>query len=844
MLCSKRRVRLAAVASLFVLAMATAPCAQAQEVVGSWHGVLVVGANVLRIVVRVKDDGKGGFSGEMVSLDQSPRGIPLSDIKLANGHFSFAIPAAQISFDGQWDAAKSAWSGQFKQGASLPLVLDKGEFPAAPPTPAQAPAAAAKPLVAPPTKTVEGVTVTGQSQAIRTDIDRRSYDITKDLQTTTGSVADVLRNVPSVQVDVQGNVSLRGDPNVTIMIDGKPSSLFNGPSRGQVLQNLPASAFERVEVMTNPSAAFRPDGSAGIINLIPKSAKALGTSGSVRVNVGGAGRDQLGLSGYSAGKTVTLSGDAVIAHDPQSATTKDHRETPDPISGQALDSSQTTETDAKANVAILRGAIDYDPDAKTHWSAELRGTGIGFKSRDDSLFAGETPGTLAPEGFTRLGTTSLDRLDIAATGSWRRKFEGDGHELSASFTQDRSTDRRTRDDTLTGTTPLIPSLAEDIRADITADVSHMKVDYSRPLPGDAKLKAGYELQVDGDVFDNAGLQGPTAAGEVINPALVDAFKFKQAVNGAYVTYQRPFGAVTALAGLRVEDTRIDLHDVTSAFKGRNGDTHLYPSLHLAWKVSDAQQFTASVSERIQRPQPSDYDPFRIFVDPFNFRSGNPDLKPQQTWSYEAGWQYRAGATIYLATAYFRDNRRGVTDVVEDLGGGVLLTTKENLSSSRSGGLELVAAGQVIKNVTVNVSGDLGWTEIDGAALGFTATRSAFTPSVRGVINWQVTPKDLFQIQGAMTAKRLTPQGYYEPSGIVNLGYRRKFNDDWSLFVVTRDALASIKSVLVIDTPALKDRMETDAHVRAVFVGFAYSFGGGRRRDPGFDYGAGAAAAPR
>src|SRR3569833_2789951 len=161
----QRRRGLAACASMAALMLAATPTA-AQEIAGSWHGVLVVGANVLRIVVRVKEDGKGGLSGEMVSLDQSPRGIPLSDVKLANGHFSFAIPAAQISFDGQWDAAKGDWNGQFKQGASLPLVLDRGEFPTPPPA-APAPP---KPAASPPAKTVVGVTVTGQGQtAMRSD---------------------------------------------------------------------------------------------------------------------------------------------------------------------------------------------------------------------------------------------------------------------------------------------------------------------------------------------------------------------------------------------------------------------------------------------------------------------------------------------------------------------------------------------------------------------------------------------------------------------------------------------------------------------------------------------------
>ena len=828
----RRRV-LAACASMIALALAAA--AAAQEVVGAWHGVLVVGPTVLRVVIRVKADGKGGYAGEMVSPDQSPRPIPLSDVKFEGDHFSFAIPAASISFDSHWDAAKQSWAGQFKQGVSIPLILAKGDLPpAAPPAPpAAAQGAAAKPA---PSKDLSGVTVTAQSSDIHTDIDRKSYDITKDLQTQTGTIADALRNVPAVEVDVQGNVSLRGDPNVTILIDGKPSSLFSGPARSQVLQQMPASAFERVEVLTNPSAAFRPDGSAGIINLIPKSARALGRSGTVRVNVGNGDREQVGLSAFSVTKTLTLTGDVVLAHDPQSATITDHRTTPDPTTGGPLDSMQTTGQNAKVNLIVGRGAVDYDPDAKTHWSAELRGTGIGFTSRTSSLFSGEAPGG-APLSFDREGSADLTRNDIAASGSWRRKFAGDEHDLTVSLTQSRTTSDTDRRDTVASNSILIPSVAEEIRAESTEDISHVKVDYNRPLAGGAKLKLGYELQVDLDDYDNSGQRGPSLATEVSDPTLVDRFRLNQAVNGAYVTYQRPFGDLTVLGGLRVEDTQIDLHDITSRIKASSDDTHLYPSLHLAWKLSDKQQVTASVTERIQRPQPADYNPFRVFVDPFNFRAGNPDLKPQQTWSYEAAWQYRSGATFYLATAYFRDNQRGVTDVVQNLGGGVLLTTKENLSSSRSGGLELVASGRFTSTLTVNASANLGWTEIDASDLGFTQQRSAFTPSIRGVANWQATPKDLFQLQGVLTGKRLTPQGYHEPTGLVNIGYRHKYSDDWSAFVTVRDALNSLGDTLVIDTPALKDRVVTRARVQAVFLGLTYSFGGGRRRDPGFDYGA-------
>ena len=840
-----RAFHLAALAA--AVALATPAAVQAQEAVGAWHGVLIAGPNVLRVVIHVKAAPDGKLDGEFLSPDQSPRGFPLGDVKLAGDRFSFAIPIISGSFEGKWEPAKGTWVGQFKQGpVALPLTFEKGDPP---PLPAAAPAAPTPPKPAAPGpagKTVEGVAVQGQSQTgMRSDIDRRSYDITRDLQAQTGSVADALRNIPSLQVDVQGNVSLRGDPNVTIMIDGKPSSLFKGPARGQILQQLPASSFERVEVMTNPSAAYRPDGSAGIINLIPKKARQVGRSGSVRATTGLGEQEQLGLNLSSVGKTLTLTGDFTWAHEKQSVTVKDARSSFDATSGQFLPSTQDARIDQTVNLLVGRTAFDYDPDSRTRISGELRGTAIRADADDATDFSGVAPGSLQPLAFTRDGKTHLQRDNLAANGSWRRKFGSDPeHELVVDLTQERTTNKTHRSDLLVSSGPGLVTRAEDITNDSTADQSHVKVDYTLPMANNAKLKTGYELEYDRNDFDNFGLTGATAASLAPNPTLIDSFRFRQAINGVYATYQHRLGErLTFLGGLRVEDTQIDLNDITTGFRGSNDDTHLYPSLHLSWKQNDADQVTASYSQRIVRPQPSDYNPFRVYQDPFNFRAGNPDLKPQETQSYELAFQHRAGFTYYLATFYWRDNAKGVTDVVTDLGGGVLLTTKENLSSSRNGGLELVANGRLGSKLTYGVSANAFWNEIDATQLGFPGKRSDWTLSGQGAINYQATSKDFFQLIGQLTGRRLTPQGFHEPLGLLFLGYRHKFNNDWSLFVVGRDLLDSYKDVLVIDTPRLHDRVETHVKLRALLVGFTYAFGsGGGRKDPGIDYGGGGAAA--
>src|SRR5690606_34949867 len=143
---------------------------------------------------------------------------------------------------------------------------------------------------------LDDVVVNAQPSEVRTSIDSISYSLANDLQATTGTLAEALRNVPSVEVDPDGNVSLRGDANVTILVDGRPSTQFNGASRGQMMLQIPASQYARIEVMTNPSAAYSPEGSGGVINLISKpNMPRVGatTTGSIRANVGDNGRYNL-----------------------------------------------------------------------------------------------------------------------------------------------------------------------------------------------------------------------------------------------------------------------------------------------------------------------------------------------------------------------------------------------------------------------------------------------------------------------------------------------------------------------------------------------------------------------
>ena len=681
---------------------------------------------------------------------------------------------------------------------------------------------------------VEGVVVTSDSTAMRTSIDRRSYSVANDLSAKTGSIADALRNIPSVEVDVQGNVSLRGDPNVTIMIDGKPSSMFNGDGKADALQQMPADQIDRVEVMTNPSAAYRPDGTAGIINLITKRTRKPGATGSFKLNVGPDGRYNTGVTGNLVRGKLTLSGDASYRYDRQQVWTTDDRESLGTLNGDTHTVQRSLFKNA-GGALNLRGGVDYNLTPKDRLSGEVR-----YRDMDYFTGAQEAYTTLKPTtglAYVRDSGADLDRTNGVVSGDWRHQFKGAEHELDAHLeyeTTDFTRDSRSFVDY----TPGIDQY-EAFGFGAKQDRVNFKLDYTRPMPGEAKLKTGLDLEATDNDYDNRGARGTTPDTLIVDTRLTNRFLYDQDVYAGYVTYERPFGDFTVLGGLRAEQVEIRTNQVTSVQKDDNSYFHLYPSLHLSYTLSQTQTLTANYSKRVQRPQAQDLNPYPIYVDPTNYRAGNPDLKPQITDSYELGWQYRKGPASYLATAYYRESRDGVADVVRGPVDGVYLTTRENLAKSRNGGLELVANGKLTPKLSYNVSGNGYWNEIQSTAVGAVGTRSMTTLSGRASLSWQATPKDFFQLNGFTSGKRLAPQGYRRPLSLLNLGYRRKVTDKLNVVVTANDVLDGFEDTMIIDTPTLRERVRRTANVRAVFFGFTYSFGGGKARPEQFDFGSGA-----
>ena len=689
---------------------------------------------------------------------------------------------------------------------------------------------------------VEGVVVQGRANDIRTSIDSVSYSTAEDLQAATGTLADALRNIPSVEVDPQGIVSLRGDPTVTILIDGRPSAILSGEGRGPAILQMSADQFSRIEVMTNPSAAYRPDGSGGVINLITRPnfvREGQTTSGSVRANIGTDGRYNFGGNIAWTRDRLTLTGDFGLRHDGHLMQTDRVRERIDTLTGDVFESRQSQTMDAEIDGRYARLGAEYRLSDGVQFTGELRRQ--EFESGGDGveLFESDDASGVLVAASERRGSGGFRGEFSGVTARVLRTF-GEGHEWSNELRYDVGENGYDQDGVTLFTLPALPSVYESISNGRESSQLNFASAYTRPMSGEGKLRAGYEAEITALEFSNEVLRGPSPSALVVDPTVTNRFDADQSVHALYGTYERPLGPVSAQVGLRVEYVTLDLDQITSGVQGSNDYFRVYPSFHVVRELSDTQELRGSYSRRVQRPGPGDLNPFRVFVDPLNYRSGNPDLEPQVTDSFELTWLSRANQTFYQATLYYRDTSDAFTQVVTDIGGGVLLSRPENLGSSRAVGVEFVANGRLHPTLRYNASINLYNQQIDASGIAFGEDAETTTISGRVNLNWQPTPKDFLQIGGFWTGETVFAQGRREPSGMINLGYRRTLTDRLALQFTVRDLFNTFGDETVYETPAFTDRTERVFGGRVAFIGLTWTFGQAQNRQqqpPAFDFSA-------
>ena len=693
---------------------------------------------------------------------------------------------------------------------------------AAPQTP---PALSGSATVEEPAVMLEKMQVTTQTETFYNAIDRKVYNVGKDITSTTGTASDLLQNIPSVQVDVEGEVSLRGDENVTILINGRTSALM-GKNPAEALEQMSADRIERVEIITNPSARYKPDGTGGIINIILKKEGDAGWSATARANAGNDDRYNGSLNASYNPGPFSVFGTLSFRRDNRPRQVQQDRAQLDGAGGVLSASSQhsqETSPNTSANVELggtyragenteLGGSLSYGDRERTRDSLQTTTTrnAAGTITRDYNR--------------ARKGEETQKEIEVSLTLG--RAFGPDGGELSVEVAHETETEEGEDRYTNRYRAPTQPDEHERRRNEETGSETELTADYTRAFSGRSKLEAGYALSVqESDIDILRATSDPGTSTWVTDSKTSNHFIANTTVHALYATYGHSLGHFGALAGLRYEHAETEANQVTSSIVEDNTYAKLYPSLHLTYDLTETQQLQLSYSHRVRRPDADDLNPYPSYDDPLNLFAGNPDLEPEDIHSVEAGWQYRRDDLTFLTAVYQRRRYNGITEVARLINNTTLLTTRENLASSRSTGTELGATARVQKNLAINFSANVYREQIEAENLGYASRRTATAWDAKLNANLEITKAWAIQTTSSYRAKRLTPQGERRPTHVTNIGARYKLpNRKTSLVLTVSDLFESLKNRTVLDTPTLRIETTRTRSSRVVFLGVIHQFG--------------------
>jgi outer membrane receptor protein involved in Fe transport len=689
-----------------------------------------------------------------------------------------------------------------KKAVAWALSMTTGVFGANAQTPPPAPAPVLTEIV-----------VTGERPAVETRVDRKVYAVSRDLQASIGSATDVLRNVPSVSLDIEGIPSLRGDSSVQIFIDGRPAPEFNGANRGAALEQLSADEIDRIEVITNPPANFKREGTAGIINIVLKHSRK-SRSASARASVGTAGRYAAGVSqGVQTGK-LNLRASAQVRHNIRVRDSEERRILRD-ANGTAESNRQLfgRGDDDRVGKSINLSA-DYDASERDRLTAEGNFWRRDSASRftEHSLILDSTDATSSETSRTRR-SDDYNYYSVAAL-RWHHagEAEGDGLDVSLQRGEGREVEPwRFRESSLE---PVAPDRLRDQKTYETEVTTEVSIERTQTFESRARFIAGYDAERTEGRYDLVQTI-PTLVGE---PAVIDddaswRYAHEQTIHALYASFEKPLGAWTVLAGLRLEQA--DVSAASDYFR-------TYPTLHFADKLDEHNTLTFSYSRQVERPFWRSLYPGVFRIDEQTLYAGNPDLKPSERDSLEGGWSWEDGRSSLSTTVYARRTHDEFTDVNTLIDDDVLVIQPVNLGQSQSGGLELVASGRIVAGLDATLSGNVYYKEIDASNLGLDSKKSTISYEAKAALNWRVSERNRAQVNVEANGKELTPQGYKGGSVAVDVGYRFQVRPNFAVLVTASDVFASRRDQVVLDSLAITSSDTVRQPGRIVFVGVSWT----------------------
>jgi len=556
------------------------------------------------------------------------------------------------------------------------------------------------------------VVIRAERSTVDIKLDKKVYNVGQDMIVKGGTVSDVLENVPSVTVDIEGNVSLRGNENVRIFIDGRPSNALN---MAETLKQIPADAIEKVEVITNPSARYDAEGGAGILNIVLKKGKNLGFNGSFIASTGIP--ETYGLSANVNYKTEKVNFFTSTGYDyrtsqgagkTNSAYIKD-----DAISNYIY---ENRDTERLRKGLSTKTGIEWTIAPNTFWT-----NAVSFRDNSGTNYDVVTYNSFdADKNFTSKRFRINDGNDLGKdtefSSNFLKNFNDEGHKLTidASYAISRNEDGSVITDETVGSSEG-PSFDTTFRKE-KQDRYQIQADYVLPIGEGSQFEAGYKGNF--NFLDNKYNINTDQTGGTTDSFFSNTLEYNERINALYTQYGFKISKFSYLFGLRWEDTQIDVNLLETNDFNTKKYNNFFPSAFVNYEISEESSVSLSYSKRLSRPRGRFLNPAPNYSSNINIFRGNPDLNPAFTDKYDLGYLKR-WEKVTLSTSLYFENTRDVFSFVRFENGDfvnetpVILSTPINLGKERKFGFEFTLNYSPSKKWKLNSSFNMADTKTTG-----------------------------------------------------------------------------------------------------------------------------------
>lgn len=686
----------------------------------------------------------------------------------------------------------------------------------------------------PKTQEVKDVVVRGQKDVMETGIDKKIYNVAEDLNVNGGTANDILNRLPSVEVDQDGGVLLRGQGSVTILIDGRPSSMSGGNGK-TLLDALPANSIERVEIVTNPSAKYDPDGTSGIINIVLKKNKLLGFNGMVSTNLatgfvegGNVGEGSLSLSYRNGNVNVFGTYNARYLEGYRNNYNDIRQELNSGVfildqnrTGSDLDAGQTFRmgTDINLNPRntigfVATGSLTRRDRAGELWNAQLNESGT------------------ITNLWSRNSYDPTDRQNLDLNLNYKHDFKEERGNLILDVNQSIGSEDiegyylntyYNPDTTLSSLPNLDQRLFNTEKNNITT--AQADLTYLFPKLG-LRTEAGLKAILRDQLVDTYSETLDNTLNAYQEDTLANfLYSYKEQIYSMYGVAGKQIKRFKMQAGLRAEKAYQIPDLMSDTIRIVNDYFNFFPSAHLRYELKPKSELSLSYSRRIKRASASELNPFTNYSDPFNLQRGNPYLSPEYIHSFDFAYSLEKKKVTVSSALFFRQSNGVISRFKEFYPDNTSAVSYMNISQTKALGAELILMFKPSPSLrsTLSYNGNYTWYKTNMAAF---PDRQGFNHNVKWNTSYEFWKKTAtLQLSVNYNGPRVTVQGIAQRRGPIDLAFEKKLaNGNWSLGARVTDIFDRQGFYFEVDRPGVHQVGEFKWLTRRVYVSASYKFG--------------------